>query len=128
MNRSRSMHSSVQYGRKLVSAGISGIRNGQDSARGEQPLSTIAAEAAQGSLTLAAMGACVGLVSSCLLHRRNSLSKAVVLGSIGSALGFLAGFSWQTRNVTSSMAQSAARELRKARDERWLELNPIDYA
>ena len=43
MNRSQSMHSSVQYGRKLVSAGISGIRNGQDSARGEQPLSTIAA-------------------------------------------------------------------------------------
>lgn len=128
MNRSQTVTSPVGYGRKLLNAGIAGIRSGQDSARGEQPLSTIATEAAQGSLTLAAMGACVGLVSSCLLHRRNSLSKAVVLGSVGSALGFFAGFSWKTRSVTSSMAQAAARELRKARDERWLELNPIDYA
>jgi len=47
---------------------------------------------------------------------------------VGSVLGFFAGFSWKTRNVTSSVALFAARELRKARDERWLELNPIDYA
>lgn len=128
MNRSQSLTSSVRYGRKLVRAGITGIRDGQDSVRGERPLSAIAAEAAQGSLTLAAVGACAGLLSSCLLHRGKRFANAVVLGSVGSALGFFAGFSWKTRDVTSSVARSASRELGKARDEHWLELHPIDYA
>ena len=128
MYRSQSLTSGVRYGRKLVSAGITGLRTGQDSARGDRPLSEIASEAAQGSLMLAAVGACAGLLSSCLLHRGKRFSNAVVLGSVGSALGFFAGFSWKTRDVTSSVAHSAAREVRKVRDERWLEMNPIDYA
>ena len=128
MNRSQSVTSTFRYGKKLVSAGITGIRSGQESARGEQRLSTLAAEAARGSLALAAVGACVGLLRSYLGRRHNRLSSAVVLGTMGSALGFCAGFSWKTRKVTSSAARSAARELRKARDEHWLERNPIDYA
>jgi len=128
MDHSQSVTSSYRYGRKLVSAGINGVRSGQDSARGEQTLSTIAVDAAQGSLPLAALGACVGLLSACLLRRRNRLSTAIVLGGVGSALGFFAGFSWKTRNVTSSVARSTAQQLRRTRDERWLELHPIDYA
>ena len=128
MNRSHSLTSGVRYGRKLVNAGITGIRTGQDSARGERRLSRVAAEAAQDSLTLAAVGACAGLLSSYLLHRGKRFSNAVILSSAGSALGFLAGFSWKTRKVTSTVARSAVRELGKARDNRWLELNPIDYA
>src|SRR5690242_2346372 len=103
MDRSQSLTNGVRYGRKLVSAGITGLRTGQDSARGERPLSEIAVEAAQGSLALAAVGACAGLLSSCLLHRRKRFSNAVVLGSVGTALGFFAGFSWKTREVTSSV-------------------------
>jgi len=68
------------------------------------------------------------LLSSCLAPRRNRLSNAFALGTLGSALGFCAGFSWKTRKVASSVAQSAARELRIVRDEHWLERNPIDYA
>ncbi len=128
MSDSQSVTGSIQYGRQLVSAGIAGIRSGQDSARGEQPLSTIAADAARSSLALAAVGACVGLLSSCLLRRGNRVPKTLVLGGLGSALGFFAGFSWKTRNVTSTVAHSAAKELRRARDEHWLESNPIDYA
>ena len=74
------------------------------------------------------MGACAGLLSSCLLYRGKRFSNAVILGSVGSALGFFAGFSWKTRDITSTVAHSAAREVRRARDEHWLELNPIDYA
>ena len=128
MYRSQSLTSGVRYGRKLVNAGITGVRTGQDSARGDRPLSEIASEAAQGSLMMAAVGACAGLLSSCVLHRGKRLSYAVILGSVGTAMGFLAGFSWKTRDVTSSVARSAAREIGKARDEHWLELNPIDYA
>ena len=63
--------SRVYCGRKLVNAGIAGIRNGQDSARGEQSLSKIAAEAARDSLTLAAIGACVGLLRSHFSEKRD---------------------------------------------------------
>jgi hypothetical protein len=128
MNRSQSIPGTVRYGRKLVSAGMNGIRSGQDSARGEESLSTLAAEAARGSLALAVVGACVGLLPSYFGHRRNRIARAVVLGTVGSALGFCVGFSWKTRKITFSVAHSAARELRKARDEHWLERNPIDYA
>ena len=128
MYHSQSLTSGARYGRKLVGAGMSGVRTGQESARGERLLSKVATEAAQGSLALAAVGACAGLLSSCLLHRGKRSSNALILGSVGGALGFFAGFSWKTRNVTSSVVSSAAREVRRARDEHWLELNPIDYA
>jgi hypothetical protein len=128
MNHAESVTGNIRYGRKLFSAGITGIRTGQDSARGERRLSKVAADAAQGSLAMAAVGACAGLLSSCLSQRGKRFSNAVILGGVGSALGFFAGFSWKTRTVTSSVAHSTARELRKARDERWLELHPIDYA
>ena len=128
MTHSQSLTSGVRYGRKLVTAGITGVRTGQDSARGERRLSRVATEAAQGSLALAAVGACAGLLSSCLLPRGKHFSNAFILGGVGSALGFFAGFSWKTRNVTSTVAHFAAREVRRARDEHWLELNPIDYA
>ena len=127
MNHSHSA-SSVKYGRKLVNAGITGIRNGQDLARGEQSLSKIAAEAARDSLALAAIGACIGLLRSQFAEKRDRPAKALALGAIGSVLGFCVGFGWKTRKVTSSVAHSTARELRRARDEHWLELNPIDYA
>ena len=127
MNRSHSA-SPVKYGRKLVNAGITGIRSGQDSARGEQPLSRIAAEAARDSLALAAIGACVGLLRSQFVEKRDRPAKVLALGALGSVLGFCVGFGWKSRKVTSSVAHSTARELRRVRDERWLELNPIDYA
>lgn len=128
MSRSQTTTSTVRYGRKLVNAGIAGIRNGQDAARGDHSLSTVAAEAAQGSLRFALLGAGVGLLSSCLMGRRRRWLEAIALGSLGSALGFVAGFGWKTRTVTSNVMNSTAKELRRARDEHWLELNPIDYA
>ena len=128
MNNSQSATSTVRYGRKLVTAGITGIRNGQDSARGDQPLAAIAVNAAQDALGAAAIGACLGMLSSCLMRRSKSLSNAIALGTLGSAVGFIAGFGWKTRNVSLNVAHSTAREIRKARDEHWLELNPIDYA
>jgi len=127
MNHSHAA-SRVEYGRKLVNAGISGIRSGQDSARGEQTLSKLAADAARDSLALAAIGACIGLLRSQFAGKRDRPAKALALGTLGSVLGFCVGFGWKTRKVTSSVAHSTARELRRARDEHWLESNPIDYA
>lgn len=122
------MTGTLRYGKQLIDAGVSGIRAGQDAARGQDSLSSVAADAARDSLALAAVGAGIGLLHSCLTSRRNRLSSALVLGFAGSALGFTAGFAWNTRRVTTRVANSAKRELRKARDAHWLELNPIDYA
>ena len=118
----------VEYGQKLVNAGITGIRTGQDSARGAESLRKIAADAARDSLALAAIGACVGLLQSQFAEKRDRRAKALALGALGSVLGFCVGFAWKTRKVTSSVAHSTAREVRRVRDEHWLELNPIDYA
>lgn len=128
MNHSLAQTGAVRYGRNLVSAGIAGIRRGQDAARGDQQLSAIAVDAAQRSLGLAVVGACVGLVTSCLIRGRKRMSNAIALGAVGSFVGFAAGFSWTTRKVTSNVVHSTAKEIRRARDEHWLELNPIDYA
>lgn len=127
MNRSHSA-STVKYGRKLVNAGITGIRSGQDCARGKQTLGKLAADAARDSLALAAIGACIGMLRSRFAEKRDRPAKALALGTLGSLLGFCVGFGWKTRKVTSSVAHSTARELRRVRDEHWLELNPIDYA
>jgi hypothetical protein len=93
-----------------------------------ESVSSLVADSARDSLKLAVAGACLGLLPSCLRGRRPSLSSALALGALGSALGFVVGFTWKTRKVTSSLAHSAARELHRVGDEHWLEKNPIDYA
>jgi hypothetical protein len=116
----------LAYGRKLVSAGISGVRSGHQTFD-PQRASALIASSAEESLKLAAFGACLGLLP--MVMRRQSRGKsAVVLGALGSVLGFFAGFSWKTRKLTSSLAQSAMHEVHRAQDEHWLETNPIDYA
>jgi hypothetical protein len=127
MNHAASTTSKVAYGRKLVSAGISGIRNGQRTLDGEA-VSALVSDSARDSLKLAAAGACLGLLPACLAGRRPRFSSTLAFGVLGSALGFLLGFAWKTRTVTASIAQSAAKELHRVGDERWLERHPIDYA
>jgi len=118
----------VAYSRKLVNASISGIRNGQQIALNGQPLPELLFESARDSLKLAAVGACVGLLLSYLTNRRSLIPSRIACGSFGSALGFCAGFAWKTRKVTSSVARSTRKEMGRVRNERWLEMNPIDYA
>jgi hypothetical protein len=125
MNGHGSVDNSLAYGRKLVDAGITGARMGRENL-GSEALSTLLSSSAQDSLKMAAAGACLGL--SFLLRRRNRISGALGWSALGSALGFCAGFAWKTRKLTSTVAHSTLRELRRASDEHWLELNPIDYA
>ena len=49
-------------------------------------------------------------------------------GIVGGVLDSSAGFAWKTRELTESMARSAGKEIGVARDQRWLERHPIDYA
>lgn len=128
MNRTTPATTRFAYGRRLVRAGISGIRTGRENFD-PQRASALVSNSAEESLKLAVVGACLGILPACLMRRRSSrFSSALALGVAGSALGFCAGFSWKTRKLTSSLAHSAMREVRRVKDEHWLETNPIDYA
>jgi hypothetical protein len=127
MNHHPSTADRIAYGRKLVKAGISGIREGQSTLDGES-VSALLADSARDSLKLAVAGACLGLLPSCVTGRRPRWSSALAFGAVGSAVGFTFGFAWKTRKAAASLAHSAAREMHRVGDEHWLELNPIDYA
>src|SRR5215469_14153095 len=127
MNAIASSGSTLAYGRKLINAGIDGFRNGHEDL-GPGSISSAVVAAVPESIALAAVGASLGVLPALLIRRRPRVSTMVALGALCSAAGFCLGFSWKTRKVTSSLAHSTMREVRKAKDEHWLELNPIDYA
>ena len=119
---------SLDYGRKLMHASASGIRQAQQSGVEGHSASTVWIDSARDSLLLAAACACATLLPSSLARRHRRFGRAITFGAVGSALGFCAAFAWNTRKLTSSMAHSAYREVQKVRDEHWLEVHPIDYA
>jgi hypothetical protein len=119
MKRFESIANTVDYGRRLVNAGVSGIRASEAATARRSP-SKILAESACDSLTLAAIATCIGLVTA----RSRRIPKGLVLG----AAGFCAGLAWGTRSIASTLASAAAREMQKVSDEHWLQTHPIDYA
>ncbi len=127
MNPTRSASDKLAYGRKLVSAGISGVRAGHQEFD-PQRASALVAHSAEESLKLALLGACLGALPALVIPRRSRISNSILFGALGGVLGFCAGFSWKTRALTSSLAHSAAHEMGRAKDEHWLQTNPIDYA
>jgi hypothetical protein len=123
-----SFRSNLRYGRKLVKSGASGLSRGREAQLNGQRLSEALAQSARASLGLATLGACAGLLRYYLPARRGRVAKTVACGIVGSAIGFVAGFAWKTRDLTESMARSAAKQMTVVRDERWLDRHPIDYA
>src|SRR5271165_4687254 len=122
------VNSRLQYGRALVNSGLSGLRQGRDSHLQGQPLSEVLGPSSRGALGLAAIGTCAALIGSCFSGRRNRSLKAVGLGVAGSAIGFIIGLTWKTRELTACMGRTALKEMGAVRDERWLRTHPIDYA
>lgn len=117
----------AEYGRKLINAGVCGLRTGHTEFDPEKAHALVTKSAGE-SARLAIAGACLGVVPGCLLARRSRATNAALFGALGSVLGFVAAFSWKTRSLSSTLAHSAIKEVRKAKDEHWLERNPIDYA
>ena len=118
----------VRYGRTLVDSGVNGMRKGGQSYLAGQPLSGLLSDSARSSLGLAALGVCAGLAQLYLGSNRKRVPRSVALGTLGAAAAFCVGFTWKTRQLTASMVQGARKEIGSARDERWLETHPIDYA
>lgn len=128
MQSNRAVGTYLRYGRSLANSGAAGMRNGRDVYLNGKPLGAVLSQKARASLGLAAIGACAGLLQCFASGRDRRIPKGILLGAVGSAVGFIAGFSWKTRDLTSSMVQGAARNMGSARDAHWLDRHPIDYA
>ncbi len=128
MNAQQSFHSNLSYGRELVKSGMAGLASGGEAQLHGQPLSQMLAQSARGSLGLAVLGACAGLLRYYLPPRRGRIANTLACGFVGCAIGFVTGFAWRTRKLTGSMTHSAVKSMSAVRDQHWLELHPIDYA
>ena len=118
----------LRYGRTMVKSGVSGLRSGRESHLNGQPLSEALTQSARASLSLATVGACAGLLRFYVSGRHGRVPKTIAWSAIGSAVGFCAGFAWKTRELTASMGRSSLKQMGVARDERWLQRHPINYA
>jgi len=128
MSSDRTFDNYLRYGRSLASSGAAGLRNGRDAYLNGKPLGAVLSQKARASLGLAAVGACAGLLQCAVSGRRRRIPQGLALGAAGSIIGFFAGFTWKTRNLTGSMIHGAAKNMGTVRDEHWLERHPIDYA
>ena len=127
MSRQNWLKSNVAYTRKLVHSAAEGAHSGEGAFLHGKPLSPYLNRWAKGALSPALLGACVGVLAALTRTRRKPI-RALAHGVVGCAVGFSAGFTWKSRRLGASMANGAWREIGHARDERWLEMNPIDYA
>src|SRR6516164_7427159 len=128
MHSDRRLDNYFHYGRSLANSGAQGLRSGREAYLNGRPLGGVLSNKARASLGLAAVGACAGLMQCLVSNRRRRVSESLTLGAIGSVIGFFAGFTWKTRDLTGSMIEGAARGIGNVRDQHWLERHPIDYA
>jgi len=127
MSRQNWLGSNMAYTRKLVHSAAEGAHSGEGAFLHGEGLSRYVNQSARGALTPALCGACIGLLAA-LTRTRQKPIRAIAHGVVGCAIGFSAGFTWKSRRLGASMAAGAWREIGHARDEHWLEMNPIDYA
>ena len=120
--------STVGYGRKLVDSAIDGLRTGEDEFLASGRLTPYLAKGATRSLAPAGIGAVLGAYCGSLRHERRSNARILTGCILGGLIGFSAGMAWETRYLTESIGTNVRKRVRSARDEHWLEENPIDYA
>jgi uncharacterized transporter YbjL len=120
-------NSYLDYGRRILVSGLEGARSARETFRNSGPPPSLRGELAETALLPAAVGVCLGVLSSSV-GRRRSTSKALAYGILGGAIGLAGGIVWKNRRLTASVTSGALRSINKVRDEHWLENNPIDYA
>jgi len=74
------------------------------------------------------IGGTVGALTALLAGRRRSGYGTALGGLVGSAVGFGGGVAWASRGYTGALGRSVIQKVNAARDARWLERNPINYA
>jgi hypothetical protein len=128
MNVAEWVGESLEYGRELVSSGLAGAHAGGEAALGEESLPEVLVESAPSSVGLAVIGAGAGILCSYLGNKRKLRKEGIAFGILGGLAGLLVGLGWSTRHLTNGVRVGAMRNIKSARDERWLDRHPIDYA
>jgi hypothetical protein len=121
--------SNIDYGRSLIRSGLEGAHSAQNKTLACAPITSALIDSVRDSWMPAVIGAYVGALGASLGHRRKPHYGAVLGASLlGAAIGLSTGMAWGTRHLTGDMARGAKKNIDAARDSRWLEKNPIDYA
>jgi hypothetical protein len=121
------LKSNADYTRKLVNSAVEGAHSGEGDFLQGEPLAPFLNLSARNALKPAVIGAFLGALTACSGGRPKS-SKTFAYGLLGCAIGFGAAFTWENRRLGASVASSVWKRIGDARDEHWLEKNPIDYA
>ncbi len=123
MSQTHPLASTLRYSRALLQAGAAGFSSAQLTS---QHLSRDLAEAAGAGLKAAAVGGGIAVLGCKLRGRRARVGKtALTLAS----LTFCAEFLWRSsRHARATLMSGVRTEISNARDQHWLQLNPIDYA
>ncbi len=122
------LKSNVDYGRKLLLAGLDGARSNREQALGGKPATLVLSRSATQAWMPTILGACAGAVSTQLCHKQKAVNGTTVLGALlGAAVGFTTGLAWNTRHVTQVLARGAMKATTPVRDAHWLARNPVNY-
>ena len=117
-----SLSQKLAYPRALVQAGLAGLRSGEFEADRCGPEFAVASRSA---LKAAVVAAGIGLLAS---NVRQNPRRAVRNALTFAGITFCADFCWNSRDVSRRALTAVRKEMSHARDQHWLELNPIDYA
>jgi hypothetical protein len=128
MGLGKRLQAGVNYGEKVLNSGLEGARVGREAFLNGESLTPFLGESVRNALKPAAIGACIGVLSSCSGNGHKSIRKAFAYGFLGGAIGFGAGVAWGSRRLVASVAAGARKSIGRVRDEHWLEEHPIDYA
>ena len=121
------VRSEIAYAGNALRSGWEGATEGRNGFFAERPASPFLRDAVRSSIGPALLGACIGMLVG--YAKEKKFSRKVAASSLaGGVIGFGAMFAGQTRELTQKVISSAAKKMRQAADEHWLERNPIDYA
>ncbi len=128
MNVTEWVGDNLEYARDLVGTALEGAKDGHSAVAEEDRLPKVLVKTAPSSLGLAALGAGIGVLCAYLGNKRKLNAESALFGALGGVAGLLIAVGWSTRHATNGMASGAMKNISTARDARWLERHPIDYA
>ena len=124
METARSLESDLAYLKRLVGAGLEGIRSTRHEPDGGNPRSSLQTTVWKPT----AIGATLGMLGVRAIGKRRSASSVTMGALVGGVLGFGASRAWKFRRFVSPAASAALRRVNAVRDAHWLETHPVDYA
>ncbi len=119
--------SNVRNEEKIASAAPES-QSGQQELSNEGALREFLSDSIRNAVAPAAIGVCVGLLSSGPRKSRNPIPRAFVFGVLGGVIGLGAGVAWESRSLVANAARRTSEEFTRMRDERWMKRNFIAYA